>query len=768
MSPRVFERIVDRPWLTLALVIALVILAASGLDRLRFITGYKVFFDNSNPDLQAFENLQATYSKNDSILFVLAPNDKNVFTRPTLGAIQQLSEKAWQIPFSRRADSLSTYQHTYAEEDDLVVAPLYDDTDTLTDEHIAAIRQTATHEPLLVNRILSPDGAVTGVLVSMEMPGEDPQSELPKVADYVRGIVEWFEASYPDIPIYITGIVIMDATFAEATAHDLGTLVPTMFLIILAVLTLLLRQWSATFAVVLVLVFSVVAAMGMAGYAGIGLTAPTMSAPTIILTLAVADSVHLLMTYFHNLYRGRPRREAMLESLRINAQPVFITSATTAIGFLSMNFSESPPFRDLGNITAIGVMIAYGLSVVFLPALMMLLPANARKGDSAHNAIVHHIGEFVVRRYKALLVFLPLVCLILIAMVPRNELNDEFVKYFDKSIRFRADTDFATQNLTGIYTIEFSLPAGRSGGIADPAYLTHLDAFANWLRQQPEVLHVNTIADILKRLNRNMHGDQPEWYKLPESQELAAQYLLLYEMSLPYGLDLNNQINIDKSATRVSVSLHSLSTNELLDLDRRTQDWLRAYAPALQSPGTGTTMMFSRVGARNILSMLSGTLIALVLISVLLIFALRSVSIGLLSLIPNLVPASMAFGIWGIFVGQIGLSHSIVMGMTLGIVVDDTVHFLSKYLRARQERNFSPLEAVRYAFDTVGNALLVTTVVLVAGFLTLALSAFEMNASTGLLTAITIAVALVTDFFLLPPLLIAVDRNRGNAKSASD
>jgi len=307
--------------------------------------------------------------------------------------------------------------------------------------------------------------------------------------------------------------------------------------------------------------------------------------------------------------------------------------------------------------------------------------------------------------------------------------------------------------------IDYSLDSGEPGGISNPEFLSEVSAFSEWYRSQPETIHVNTLTDIMKRLNKNLHGDDQEWYRLPEQRDLAAQYLLLYEMSLPYGLDLNNQINVEKSAIRFTVTLQTMSTNELLALDQRASNWLEANAPHVSGKvGTGTTMMFAHIGKRNIVSMLMGTTLALIGISLILVIALRSVKIGLLSMIPNLIPAAMGFGLWGLLVGEVGLSLSIVAGMTLGIVVDDTVHFLSKYLRARREKGLDAEAAVRYAFRNVGMALFTTSVVLVVGFMVLSLSSFELNSGMGLLTAIVISFALIADFLLLPPILMLFDK----------
>jgi predicted RND superfamily exporter protein len=272
---------------------------------------------------------------------------------------------------------------------------------------------------------------------------------------------------------------------------------------------------------------------------------------------------------------------------------------------------------------------------------------------------------------------------------------------------------------------------------------------------------VNSITDILKRLNKNMHADQADWYRLPQARDLSAQYLLLYEMSLPFGLDLNNQINVDKSSTRFVVTLEILSTNEMLALEQRAKNWLEKNTQHITSSiGSGPSIMFAHIGKRNIKSMLIGTTVALILISLVLILAFRSIKMGLISMIPNLIPAAMGFGLWGILVGEVGLALAVVTGMTLGIVVDDTVHLMSKYLRARREQNLDTFDSIRYAFKTVGRALIITSVVLVAGFLVLAFSSFKLNSGMGLLTAIIIALAIVADFFLLPPLLMKLEEKK--------
>jgi predicted RND superfamily exporter protein len=349
-------------------------------------------------------------------------------------------------------------------------------------------------------------------------------------------------------------------------------------------------------------------------------------------------------------------------------------------------------------------------------------------------------------KLQSLLVGNTIIIILLAALVPQNELNDQFVEYFDETVEFRRDSDYAAANLTGVYYIDYALGTEESGGISEPWYLSDVDKFSQYLRSQPEVIHVQTISDTFKRLNKNMHGDDPTWHRLPEERNLAAQYLLLYEMSLPYGLDLNNQIDIDKSATKIAVTLKTLTSNEVIAFDDKAVKWIEENTPSITLYNSSPTIMFAHLGKRNINSMLIGTSVALVFISAVLIFFLNSFKYGLISLIPNLTPALAAFGIWGATVGQVGIGLSIVTGMTLG-----------KGLNAE--------DAVRYAFNSVGLALLVTSVVLVAGFMILAQSHFYLNSSMGLLTSVVIMLALIIDLTLLPALLIKFPGKEVTVKS---
>ena len=260
-----------------------------------------------------------------------------------------------------------------------------------------------------------------------------------------------------------------------------------------------------------------------------------------------------------------------------------------------------------------------------------------------------------------------------------------------------------------------------------------------------------------------MHGDDQSWYQIPEDRELAAQYLLLYEMSLPYGLDLNNQLNIDKSAVRLTVTIKNVGSREMVALEDRAREWMAENGPDIRLTAASPSLMFAHIGETNMKSMIKSIFLAFVIISGILVFALKSLRLGLISLLPNILPALVGFGFWSLISGEINLALSIVSSMTLGIIVDDTVHFLSKYQYARKD-GMDAEAAVRYAFASVGRALMITTIVLALGFSMLMFSAFRLNSDMGMATSLVIVIALIIDFFLLPPMLLWLD---GGRKSAS-
>jgi uncharacterized protein len=746
-------------WLVILAAIAGAGYVATGTQYLAFSNNYRVFFSKDNPELRTFEDFQATYTKSDNFLFVFVPKDETeIFTNRNLKAVGMLTEEAWRLPYATRVDSVTNFQYTYAIGDELIVEDLVPEPGASTPEQLQAQKTAALAEPILNSQLITPDGGVTAVNVILTYP-EKSLSEVPEAVAVARELRAQVQTAYPDIKIYLTGTSMLNNAFGEAVQTDFKTLIPLMIVVIIATTIIAVRSITATFATLALVILSCLVAMGWAGFAGIKLAGPSPSSVIVILTLAIADSIHILMTARSGMRSGLAKREAIIEAMRINFLAVTITSLTTIVGFMALNFSDSPPFRDFGNISAVGILAAWLLSITFLPAILSLVPLRVKAvAKSGRSSAMRSFADFVIAHNKKLFFVIAAGAVGFIAMIPTIELSDQFRKYFDQRIEFRSDTD-AVIEYFGFYPMEYSVKAKDPGGVSDPEFLQKLEAFTEWLRAHPSVVHVYSLADIMKRLNKNLNADDPEFYRLPDDRALSAQYLLLFELSLPYGLDLNDRINIDKSSTRVTATLEGdVSTKEIRQFLVDSKAWFDENAPEIEGPATGPQVMFTFIAQRNVESMVKGTVIAIVLIAFIMMAALRSFSLGLLSMIPNGLPILAAFGVWAVFVGVVGFSVAAIASLSLGIVIDDTVHFLTKYTRARREKNLSAPDSIRYAFETVGVAIIFNTIILLAGFLVLTQSAFKINMELGMLTSLTIGLALILDFLLLPGLLLMTAR----------
>ena len=783
-ATRFAKRVLRARWIVIVASVLVVAVATMGVTQLEFSANYRIFFDEDNPQLLGLEALENTYGKNENVVFLIVPDDGDATSEDALTAAAWLTRAAWNTPFSRRVDSLANFQYTTADGDDLYVQDLVDPQLLADAEARARIRDIALSDPRIAGSILGLGGDVSVVNVTVELPEDGLLEAVADVAEFARSLAAEAEEQFPGMDLRVVGTVMVNQTFLEASVSSQMMFLPASLLLMALILGVLARSWAGVLGTGIVIVFSILVSVGLGVWLGLPFSPPVAPAPTIVLMIVVANCVHLLVALQQRLRAGDSKRDAIVEAVRLNLHPVFLASLTTTLGFLSMNFSEVPPYRDLGNFVAIGIVASFILSVTFMPAVLSLLPLRAPRDRRLLPAALsllpfpaarerrlrlpqtNVLADSVLRHRKALFLGWVVFVLAMAAAIPRNELNDVLVHFFDEGVEFRQDTDFMDKHLSGNTLLEYSLEAHAEGGATDPLFLADVSNFAEWYRAQAPVRHVAVITDTFRQLNRSMHGDDAAAYRLPESQELVAQYLLLYELSLPLGLDVNNQIDRSRSATRVSVSAETLSSQEVLDLNAHAEAWLKENAPHVASVNsTGPAALFAYIGQRNIRAMLIGTMVVLLAISAILLFAFRSLRLGLISIVPNLIPAALGFGVWGLAVGQVGLSLSVVVAMTVGIVVDDTVHFLSKYRRARQELGQSPEEAVRYSYDTAGRAVFTTTIVLVAGFLIFALSPFVPTAQVGILTAMIIAFAFIADLTLLPVLLTALDRKSSKLAS---
>lgn len=751
--------LVGNPWLVLVGSLLLACVFMSGMSQLTFRSDNRVFFADNNPDLIQLEKFEQLYGRDDNLVFVIKALEGDLFTPKRLDAINQVTEGAWTLPDVKRVDSVTNFQRVQAVGDDIEIDHLARVGDPLTDSQAAQLKVDAVLEPLLTDRLLSRDGTLGLVAVQFRFKAEtaSDQSEAAMAAGQV--LLQQYREAYPDLEIGLSGSVALDHAFVEASIFDSSVLLPIMVIALLVIIAVLLRSAAGAAATFLVIVLSTLCALGLAAFCGVPLSSPSVIAPNIILTLATCDCIHMCAGMMRLRRAGLGKRDAVKESLLECWWPVTLTTITTAVGFLTLVFSAVPPFAHLGIIVAIGSLMAWFISVTFFPALLCLLPWSVKTASTMPaDRVSMIIANAVTRRPYFFVVTLSIATVVLSALAFTNVLDDRYVRYFDQSYSFRVATDRMNEDLGGFYILEFSLDSLEADGVSNPQYLREVDAFAQWLREQPGVTHVHGLPDIMKTINRAMQGGSVNEFHLPDNRNLAAQYLALYEMSLPFGMDLRNQLTADKRYSRLSVSLNDISTGDMTDLQARAESWAGHNTDliAASAKATGTSLLFAHIGNRNIQEMLRGMAVGVIVVWGIFILAFRSFPLSLLGTVANFAPCMATLGIWALINGEVGMAVATVASVTFGIVVDATIHMITCYLRLQREENLGVVDAVNGAFKSVGPGLIAMTLSLATGFICLAFSGFQINAWMGLMAALTIIVALLFDLLLIPSILLAL------------
>lgn len=748
--------ITGHPWWVLLGSVLFAAALSAGMAQLTFRSDSRVFFAEDNPDLLALDKFEATYGRDDTLVFVVGARDGDLFTARRLAAINELTDAAWKLPDVKRVDSLTNFQRAQAVGDDIQIDQLARSGDRLSDQDASRLKREALAEPLLVGRMLASDARLGLVAVNFRFDPDTVSEQTLTAMTAGKALVDDFAKRHPDLDVGLSGSIALDHAFVEASTFDSSVLLPAMVLVLLGIIVFVLRSAAGALATLCVITLGTLSALGTAALLGVPLSSPSVIAPNIILTIACCDCIHLCSGMMRLRREGLSRRDAVREVLAECWWPVTLTTITTSIGFLSLVFSAVPPFAHLGIIVALGSVLTWALTVTFLPALLCVLPWKGPAKTLPAETLSIRVAGMVMKRPRRVLAIVVVVAATLSGFAFSNRLDDRYVRYFDDSYSFRRATDRLNQELGGFYTLEFSLDSGEADGIARGDYLEQVDRFAQWLRAQPGVTHVHGLPDIMKTVNRAMNGGAVSQYRLPESRDTSAQYLALYEMSLPFGTDLKNQLTADKRSSRLSVNLDDVSTAAMADLQARAQAWAEHNTPliAASARGTGTSLLFAHIGNRNIQEMLKGVFSGVLVVWLIFLIAFRSVGLSIIGTIANFVPSLATLGAWALVNGEVGMAVATVASVTFGVVVDDTIHMLTTYSRLRRD-GLSAEAAVRGAFEIVGPGMIAMTLALSSGFACLAFSGFQINAWMGLMASVTILIAVLFDLLFIPSILLA-------------
>lgn len=756
----------------LLLSLLLMIVAGSGLNKMAFETDFRVFISETNPKLVAWDKIEDDFYQTEKIFFFIVPKADTVFSNSTLNLVKDLTERAWQTPYSIAVNSLSNALYTRVEADNFITDYLLPEGDSsktpyaFTQQQLLAIQANTLSEKEYVNSVVSPLGDSTIISISLALPGVDQQAYAYELDDFAQAQMAWAREQYPDHEIYYLGWMKNMKAELEILVEDAQKVLPLVALVGWVILFIFVRSLACVVGGMLVIVTTQVVTLGLPSLLGVPFNGTAIIAPLMVLLLSAADAAHLLTQYVQHLRQGKDKVTAMEASLSFNMLPIFLTTVTTVCGFLGLNFAGSPAIQLLGNVAALGVFAAWIFTLALLPTVVLWMPHNPPKQQLPLTQFMGWLARFVVSNRHALLLINSAVIIVSIIFIPKNEVDDDYSKYFDESTEIRQSYEAFEDKFNIGREIIYIFNANTENGVNDPEFLTKVDKFLTFVRAQPFTSYAYTYVDTLKKLNKRMHQDDAAWEVVPESQELASQYMMLYEFSLPQGEDSTRDLNIARSALRINIAMIPMSTQQYLASERIIQTWLDENIPEYTAEGTGLNVIFSYHNIETIKNLILGAFVALSVITIILFFGLRSLRYGLISMIPNLFPAVVVFGLWGALVAEVNFFVAAIFSISIGIVVDDSVHFLTKYIY-KIKQGEPPAKAIEYAFVTSGTALVVTTVSFSVGMLFALTSNWLPVSRVATFMAPILVTALVLDFLLLPPVLMLLDRHKNKSDQSA-
>ncbi len=755
LTKRTIGLIADHPVLALLLGLGLAAAAGAGLARVRADFTHRGFFWDHDPYLRQFEAFERRFGNDDAVV-IAVHSPSGVFDMETAGLLRRMTDRMWHVPEIIRVDSLANYNWVHAEGDEIKVAPLFPD--ALTPEILGHRKGVALAHEVLPDYLVSRD-ATTALVVARVKPGLESAPNAGQIIGGTRKLLDELRAG--DHTFHVGGGPAVTFAFEEIAQKDLGRLLPMALASTAVFLVFTLRSLAGLLLPFVVLLLTVAATFGFAGWAGLTLTTMSTALPSILIATCVADTVHILVTFFEQGKRGHDRKTAARGALELNFLATFLTAFTTALGFASFAQADLKPVAGLGYMAAFGAMLAWALTYLVLGALLFILPVKMGRIRPESAALDQRLATrytaFLGRHRRKAMAIAAVVTVGSFALAVRNEVNADPFKYFDKDVPVRIANEFVEKAVGGSRGFELVVSAGAEDGVKDPAFLRKVDALQTWIAAQPGITRTISLVDVLKQMNRSLHRDDQTHYRLPDDREAIAQELLLYTMSLPQGMDINDRITIKNDALRMTVLNTIATSREAVQMVEAIE--AKAQDLGLDAHGTGKYTLYQRTNGYVVKAFLTSTFTAIFSITLVMVIFLRSIKLGLVAMIPNLVPIVVG-GAFLKLIGQpLDMGTVIVASVCLGIAVDDTIHVLANYRRLRSQ-GLPPDEAVASVLAHVGRALVATTAILVISFGSFVFADFTPNLYFGMLTAVILGVALLTDLTVTCAILMQSRRTR--------
>jgi len=711
----------------------------------------KVWFASSDPNIKTLENFEKTFGNDESAVLVIE-SDSDVFNPKFMSMLEDLTEKMWKVPEVMRVQSLTNFYWTRSFEDEILTEEFLYSEKIKDQEYLTQKRKEALDHKVIPGYYISEDGKSASIYAFIS---HNPD-KAPDYAKITEGLKKTTE-NYRDekgLTFHYMGQPPLSDRFQKVSFDDLYTMSPLLLILVMVYLIFCFRSLIGVVIPMVIITLSLVSTTSLIGLFGFTVNSLTFVLPSILIAISVADSVHLMASFYDEFARTGDRFHACTHTLRKNLWPIFLTTFSTMIGFFSLTSSDIKPVADLGVLAGVGTFFAF--LYTYLTAVPLLIIFN--KNQTPKSLKVKVLPEDTVRKYLdfvkkyriAIIGSFFLISSLFTYLAIKNEINSDPYTYFSDEDPISYGNRFILNSYGGVGGPELIVDSGVAGGVTSPEFLYKVESFQEWLEEKEYVNKSLSVINILKEMNQSLNEGKKEFFKIPERKDQIAQELFMYTMSLPVGMDLNNRMDLPQQKLRLSI-LWSLQTSK--DSLRGVEDYERkAKEIGLNVKTTGKPILFHRMNSYVVFTFFTSIAMALTLITVIMILIFKNIKLGLLSLIPNVLPIIFGAGALTLLDKPIDIGCAIVASVTLGIAVDDTIHFLSHYNLLRKS-GLSIFEAMVKVFTSTGLALIVTTVILVSCFGLFMFANLTPNINFGILCALVLSIALVTDLLLLPAII---------------
>jgi len=799
-----FERFAHRIYRnrikTILLMLMITAVIVSQIPKITVDTSMEGFLHPDDPAMLAYNAFREQFGRDEVVMVAIEPPD--VFDLKFLNTLASLhAELEENVPYIDDITSMINARNTRGEKDDLIVEDLLENWPA-NQREMAVLKERVLSNPVYKNLMISEDGRFTTIIIrthSHSSIGQDAnllegfddadpdastqsaaESERPvyltdkensEVVFAVQQVVDNYRADA--LPIWVAGSPVVTHFLKQTMMSDIRKFLALATLTAAIVLFIMFRRITGVLLPLLVVFLSLLSTIGLMAIFSVPIKVPTQILPSFLLAVGVGTSVHILAIFFHHYRASADKEQAIAYAMGHSGLAVVMTNVTTASGLVSFSTAELAPIADLGVFAGIGVMLAFVNTIFLLPALLALIPISPKTSPEGKNTptvmgrLLTSVGNFSTAHPLPIMLVSAIIIMASVVAITSIRFSHHPLSWFPKDNDIRVATEKIDREMKGSISLEVIIDTSAENGLYNPALLNRIEeAAAHLAKLEYEKMYVGkawSVTAILKEIHQALNENRAKYYRIPRERNLVAQEFLLFENS--GSDDLEDFVDSQFSKARLMIKVPFEDAYHAAQFIEKVNAYFDQHFPEANVTLTGMIGLLSRTITAAIHSMAKSYTIALAVITVLMILLIGRLRIGLLSMIPNLMPILLMLGVIGFFNLPMDLFTMMVASIAIGLAVDDTIHFMHNF-RRYYDRSGDPVQAVHDTLQTTGRAMLVTTVVLSIGFFIFGFATMSNVRNFGLLTGFTIIMALLADYLVAPALMVLVNKTKPCEKRA--